>query len=395
MATAGGLGQDAAMEPVEIVAEGLLLRCWRAEDADAVYRACQDPDIQRWTGVPSPYRASDAVGFVTDHARELWSAGTGAPLGVFDASTGALLGSGGLASIRGSRAEMGYWTAPGARGRGVATIAGRAVARWTFEQFGDVRLVWRAALGNHASRLAALRMGFRMEGLLRGDVRHDDGTREDAWVGSLRGPEEILDRTPEHLATGSVTARRAAVFGAPQPDLPLPAGLGLLRPYAETDIEQTVAACRDPDTQRWTTVPADYRRADAEHYIRAVAARSWLRGDGAVFVVATPDGAYQGACDLRISADDPEVGEVGYQIGPWARGGGLATAATRTIAAWGHDALGLRRVIWKAAVGNDRSRRVAEKAGFTIEGVERGGFVQRGSRSDAWIGSLLPTDERG
>ncbi len=383
------------MEPVEIVTEGMVLRGWRAEDADAVYRACQDADIQRWTSVPSPYRMSDAVGFVTDHSRQEWSTGTGAPLGVFDAATGALLGSGGLASIRGSRAEIGYWTAPDARGRGVATIAGRAVARWTFERLGDVRLVWRASLGNHASRLAALRIGFTMEGLLRGDVKLPDGTRQDAWIGGMRGSEEILDRTPAHLASGSVVARRAAVFGVPQPTLPLPGGLGLLRPYVEADIEQTVAACRDPDTQRWTTVPADYQRADAEHYINTVATRCWLRGDGAVFVVASPDGAYQGACDLVISANDPEVGEVGYQIAPWARGRGLATAATRTIAAWGLDVLGLRRIIWKAAVGNDRSRRVAEKAGFTVEGVERSGFVQRGTRGDAWIGSLLPTDERG
>lgn len=383
------------MEPVEIATEGMVLRGWRAEDADAVYRACQDPDIQRWTSIPSPYRMSDAVTFVTDFSRQAWEAGTSAPLGVFDAATGALLGSGGLASIRGSRAEIGYWTAPDARGRGVATIAGRALARWTFEQLGDVRLVWRAALGNHASRLAALRMGFTMEGLLRGDVVRADGTREDAWTGSLRGPHEILDRTPPHLATGSTVARRAAVFGAAQPTLPLPDGLGLLRPHVEVDIEPAVAACRDPDTQRWTTVPADYQRADGEHYVRVVATGCWLRGDGAIFVVAGPDGTYQGACDLRISGDDPEVGEVGYQIAPAARGGGLATAATRTIAAWGLDVLGLRRIVWRAAVGNGRSRRVAEKAGFAIEGVERGGFVQRGTRSDGWIGSLLPSDERG
>jgi hypothetical protein len=35
---------------------------------------------------------------------------------------------------------------------------------------------------------------------------------------------------------------------------------------------------------------------------------------------------------------------------------------------------------------------VAERAGFTIEGVQRAGCVQRGERRDAWVGSRLATD---
>ena len=54
------------MDPVEITADGLLLRPWRAVDADAVHRACQDPDIQRWTSVPRPYELHHAATFGTD-----------------------------------------------------------------------------------------------------------------------------------------------------------------------------------------------------------------------------------------------------------------------------------------------------------------------------------------
>jgi RimJ/RimL family protein N-acetyltransferase len=39
------------------------------------------------------------------------------------------------------------------------------------------------------------------------------------------------------------------------------------------------------------------------------------------------------------------------------------------------------------------SRRAAERAGFTVEGVLRDRIRARdGSRADAWIGSLLPAD---
>ena len=53
---------------------------------------------------------------------------------------------------------------------------------------------------------------------------------------------------------------------------------------------------------------------------------------------------------------------------------------------------GKSRIGWRAYLGNEASRRVAEKAGFTIEGVGRGVCVQRGQRRDAWLGALLAGD---
>ena len=83
------------MELVEIIEDGVLLRPWRETDAEAVHRACQDPDIQRWTTVPRPYRPEHAHGFVTEMSRKAWAEGTGAPFAVCDPATGELLGSAG------------------------------------------------------------------------------------------------------------------------------------------------------------------------------------------------------------------------------------------------------------------------------------------------------------
>ncbi|MFD0784173.1 GNAT family N-acetyltransferase, partial [Micromonospora azadirachtae] len=106
------------MEPTEIREDGLLLRPWRADDAEDVFRACQDPDIQRWTTVPRPYLPEHAHGFVTDFTADAWREGTGAPFAVCDATTGELLGSCGLVALdtRLGSGEVGYWTAPWARG---------------------------------------------------------------------------------------------------------------------------------------------------------------------------------------------------------------------------------------------------------------------------------------
>ena len=54
------------MEPVEITAGSLHLRPWESGDAEQVYEACQDPELQRWTTIPVPYAERDAVWFVDE-----------------------------------------------------------------------------------------------------------------------------------------------------------------------------------------------------------------------------------------------------------------------------------------------------------------------------------------
>ncbi|BCB85023.1 GNAT family N-acetyltransferase [Phytohabitans suffuscus] len=372
------MGAQANSQP-EINAQGLVLRPWRAEDAEAVHRACQDPAIQRWTRVPSPYLPEHARYFVTRLAPAAWREGTGAPFAVVDPDSGDLLASCGLVTIDRvlSSAEVGYWTAPWARGRGVATRATRAVARWAFESLGLRRVVWQAEIGNHASRLAALRAGFRVEGYLR---MAEDGRT--GWVGAL------LPGDPTEPVLDERVVRRARVFGAPQPVLRAEGGLRL-RPHEAHDVDAMIATCRDPESARWIPLPRPYERAHAEEFVRSTPAK-WARGDGMRCAVTDPDGAWSASIELTVSAADPLVAEVGFLAAPWARGRGYTTAAVTALCEWGFRSLGLARIVWRAHVGNDASRRVAEKAGFTIEGMQRAGLAYHGERRDAWVGGLIP-----
>lgn len=384
----------ARVEQVEITEDGLLLRPWRATDADAVHRACQDPDIQRWTTVPRPYLPEHAHGFVTETAPADWAAGTGAPFAVCDATTGELLGSCGLVSIdTGLRSgEIGYWTAPWARGTGVGVRATRAVARWAFDALELRRVIWQAEVGNHASRLVALRAGFRVEGRLRLADPAPGGSAA-GWIGSLLPGEVPAAGEAGPAGPGTLEARRAAVFGRSQPVLFATAG-GTelrLRPMEERDLDAIVDTCRDPETIRWTTVPDPYERTDAESYL-GFGRSTWAGGTSACFVVADVDDRYVGTIDLRLSSADPLLGDVGFMAAPEARGRGHLTAALTALSAWGFTTLGLTRIEWRANVGNTASRRVAEKAGFTVEGTARGGLTHRGERVDAWVGALLAGD---
>ena len=180
------------MEPTEITAGRLHLRPYTVSDIDAVYAGCQDPDIQRWTTVPVPYTRAHAQGYVEANTVEGWRAGTGDSFAVVDSVSNELLASIGVVrlDVEGSVAEIGYWVVPDARGKGVATQAVQIVSRWAFEELGMARLEWLAAVGNDASRRVAEKAGFTVEGVLRAKIANRDGTREDAWIGSLL-PEDL------------------------------------------------------------------------------------------------------------------------------------------------------------------------------------------------------------
>jgi RimJ/RimL family protein N-acetyltransferase len=153
-------------------------------------------------------------------------------------------------------------------------------------------------------------------------------------------------------------------------------------------------ACQDPDAVRFTAIPAPYRQSDAEWYLYEHVPVEWSRGTSVGYAIADAEDRYVGSIDLRLAGPESTEAEIGYLIAPWARRRGYASAAVRTICAFGFDALGLERIVWMAYLGNEGSRRVAERAGFTIEGIGRAVCVQRGQRLDAWVGSLLCTDPR-
>ncbi|MER7275543.1 GNAT family N-acetyltransferase [Dactylosporangium sp. NPDC000244] len=380
------------MDPIELATgDGLVLRAWQPEDAVDVFRACQDPLIQRWTMVPVPYLLEHAEDFTGPVTQTAWAEQTSAPLGVFDARSGELLASAGLVALdkAGGNAELGTWVAPWARGRRVAERAGRAVAHWAFEVLGLRRLTWRAEVGNHASKLTAERIGFSFDGVTRAALPARGGGFVDGWHGVLL-PGEVCDTPPAWVAPGGPGARRAQALSHPPGRLP--AGPCTLRLLRESDLDDVVATFRDPGTVQWTSIPLDYRPEQGLDFIRHAYPAMWLRGTGVGFAFADGDDRFAGTIDLRINPLDPVTAEVGYSAAPWARGKGYTTEAVRAACGYGFERLALGRIVWRAHVGNDASRRVAEKVGFKVEGVQRDSCVQRGERVDGWVATLLPRD---
>jgi RimJ/RimL family protein N-acetyltransferase len=169
-----------------------------------------------------------------------------------------------------------------------------------------------------------------------------------------------------------------------------------LRVWRPDDVDAVFRACQDAEIQRWTTLPSPYTRQDAQHWIERIVPRDWGSGIDLTWAVTErPGDGPVAAMSLRSRPDEGwAVASIGFWAAPQARGRGVVTDATRLVGRHAFENLGVQRLEWYANVGNVASRRVAEKVGFTVEGTLRRGLDQRGTRVDAWIGSLLPGELR-
>jgi RimJ/RimL family protein N-acetyltransferase len=158
----------------------LLLRPMREDDVDAIVRAFEDPENQRWLSAPpSPYTRADAVEFVTAIAPGGRAAGTDLTCAL--EADGEFVGVAGLHSLSSGRLgpEIGYWIAFWARRRGYAAEAAGALAEWALAH-GAPRAHLFADVGNAPSQAVARRAGFVEEGVVRACLEYRDGRRADA-----------------------------------------------------------------------------------------------------------------------------------------------------------------------------------------------------------------------
>jgi RimJ/RimL family protein N-acetyltransferase len=143
----------------------------------------------------------------------------------------------------------------------------------------------------------------------------------------------------------------------------------------------------DPEIARWLDqVPQPYTLADARAYIGGI-------GETAFAVTDADSGRVLGSIGVRFS-EDRDVGEIGYWLRADARGRGFVTRALVLVSRWALSREGVARVQLRADVENVASRRVAEKAGFRLEGVLRSAHwnARLGRRQDWAMYSLLPGD---
>ncbi len=322
-----------------------VLREIRETDLADIVEACNDPTTQRFLPLlPFPYTEADARVFMNRNGA--WQRI------VADPDTDRLLGTVGLEERGAGEAELGYWTAPWARGRGVATAAaGRLTAR-AFEA-GFVRVYVRVALDNGPSQRVALSAGFQREGVSRGGGRRRDGHHYDlvVWArlaGDPAGPTRRLlpDLPDDRLTDGVVT----------------------LRPLRVTDTDDTLELRARPDVSARSVSAVGPDRAAIEQMCANAEAR-WLSGELAALTIrdAATD-AYAG--EIGFFYSDPQVQQamIGYSLAP-----AVARARLRVAGRPAGHGLGLRPGGHRASHRRNGTRQRCVAAGPRSGRVHAGG----------------------
>lgn len=166
-----------------------------------------------------------------------------------------------------------------------------------------------------------------------------------------------------------------------------------LRAFRADDAEALATGLDDPLAQRFLpSLSTPFTLAHAERYIAERVEATFAEG-GALYAVADPaTDELLGGIGFDKVVPARRQAEVGYWVGPWARGRGVATAALRALSAHalGH---GLERLELLTHWENPVSHRVALAAGYSREGERRGAEPGRdGEREDMVVFTRLATD---
>lgn len=188
------------------------MRPMHFSDAENIYRAAQDPEIPKFTTLPSDYSIELAIEFSKTSAVERFINKTelvfviedsrfsnlqNSRIQEFDSGsgTGSDSGSGlnpypysngfsGVMSLHSidipnHRAEIGYWLAKEARGKGICTKAAEMITEYGLMTIGFKRIDGIVDVRNEPSKRALLNAGYEFEGILKKYVTRRDGSQLD------------------------------------------------------------------------------------------------------------------------------------------------------------------------------------------------------------------------
>ena len=179
------------------------------------------------------------------------------------------------------------------------------------------------------------------------------------------------------------------------PDPPLEEGPARLRFLEDRDIPVFARALTDPgvfDLAYSGQLPAD--EDVVRDYVVAFREKA-ASGEGILLTIASAESDEMAGLAMLFAIKERNLdAEIGFWLGPWARGAGIGTTGVRLIARWAFRHMGLERVHANTAPTNAGARGLLERAGFSFDGTLRGAErTASGERRDLVTYCLLSSDE--
>jgi RimJ/RimL family protein N-acetyltransferase len=168
-------------------------------------------------------------------------------------------------------------------------------------------------------------------------------------------------------------------------------GVVVLRKLREDDRAVVLSTMRDPVVARWLNMPQAPSDRDFDALLRLVR-NGRASGDRIDYTVteAEHDISLGAVIASRRARENYEIAYLAREEG---RGRGLMTRAVRLLCGWLLDE-GISRIELRTHPDNTASQKLARRAGFQREGLERNSIWLHSKRQDAIVWSLLPGDPR-
>jgi RimJ/RimL family protein N-acetyltransferase len=146
---------------------------------------------------------------------------------------------------------------------------------------------------------------------------------------------------------------------------------------------------RDEDVAPFTRIPTPVPDGFGERWVERYT-RGRDEGTNAGFaIVDAGTGDFLGFMALVKLDLETQEAEAGYIVASRARGRGVATRALRLLTDWAFAELPLERIELFIGADNPASELVAQRCGYTREGVLRWTYLKPGLRSDTIVYSKL------
>lgn len=262
------------------------------------------------------------------------------------------------------KAEISYWLANGQEGAGLVTRAVAAFVAHARVAMNLRRIEIRCSVDNPRSAAIPRRLGFSHEATLRNGDPLPNGRVTDQMLWA-----SVADASPEDrpIEWTIPTERDNVRLALPQ-----------------VHHAEAIFALIDSERARigqWLSwVALNTSTADTKQWME----KSWnamSSGQGVTAVILV-DGKPAGSVGVFGINPVSRYGEIGYWIGAAHEGTGIMSAAVRAMESLAWSQFDVVRMQIRAAVGNDRSAKVAERCGFAREGVMQAEAVLNGQPLD-------------
>jgi RimJ/RimL family protein N-acetyltransferase len=167
----------------------------------------------------------------------------------------------------------------------------------------------------------------------------------------------------------------------------------LMRGWTDDDVPALLLAFESYE-MRWQHPGPPIDTPDAALGWIARQRDAWEAGNGYVFAVTDAEDTVLGSMAVTAINRRHDCGWVSYWTMAAAQGRGVASSAARTISDWAFTDLGLFRLELGHRTDNLASCKVATRAGYAVEGVERAKLRYGDQRYDSELHARLATDPK-